>query len=354
MKLLRKVCLTLACAGLLCAPVLSGTAATLNLPDGLTAIEAEAFAGDASISFVKVPEGTETIGSRAFADSGLTRINLPASLTEIADDAFDGCEGLIIAALNGSYGGEWCADSGLDYYLDTDPNEESDFTVSVLSSTACAITGYTGERTVVVLPEKIGGRTVTTVAQSAFMDNEAIESVTIPGTVTTIEAYAFYDCVGLTRVTLGDGVKTIREQAFYGCRMEEIVFPDSVTTLESCLGYNTKLVRATLPSGLTSIPKEMFKGCQSLTEIEIPAGVTEIKAYAFQGAGLTSVTIPGKVKTIGAMAFYNCFNLKTAYLPTSVKSIGADAFPSSVEIHCAKGSTAAEWATDNGNTVVYD
>ena len=65
--------------------------AVLTLPEGFRAVEDEAFAGLAAVTGLVIPEGMESVGSRAFADSGLTEITLPATLTAIADDAFAYC-----------------------------------------------------------------------------------------------------------------------------------------------------------------------------------------------------------------------------------------------------------------------
>ena len=60
----------------------------LVLPEALTAIEEEAFAGGA-FSFVKLPEEAQTIGSRAFADCpNLACIYIPASVRSIDASSF--------------------------------------------------------------------------------------------------------------------------------------------------------------------------------------------------------------------------------------------------------------------------
>ena len=65
--------------------------ADLVLPSGLTEIEEEAFEGISAES-VYLQEGVLTIGARAFADCGsLLKIRIPKSVTQIADDAFEGC-----------------------------------------------------------------------------------------------------------------------------------------------------------------------------------------------------------------------------------------------------------------------
>ncbi len=88
-------------------PALSAQAAELKLPSGLKRIEAQAFYGDTSLDAVTVQEGTEVIGSKAFARSSVRTVSLPASLYSIADDAFDGCENLTVNAQEGTYAYTW-------------------------------------------------------------------------------------------------------------------------------------------------------------------------------------------------------------------------------------------------------
>jgi len=55
--------------------------------------------------------------------------------------------------------------------------------------------------------------------------------------------------------------------------------------------------------------------------------VTEIEDHVFYGCtGLTTVTIPDDVTTIGRHAFVNCFNLTSVTIPRSVTFIGRSAF----------------------------
>ena len=76
-----------------------------------------------------------------------------------------------------------------------------------------------------------------------------------------------------------------------------------------------------------SIEKDAFRDCSGLTSITIPEGVTSIGYYAFYGcSGLTSVTIPSSVTSIGSSAFGWCSNLSSVTISSSVTSIWADAF----------------------------
>ena len=85
---------------------------TLTLPKAVQIIEEEAFYGDTSIEKVIVPDGTKEIRSRAFAQSSLTEIELPDSLTLIAEDAFEGCEGLSVSVPENCYAYDWALSKG--------------------------------------------------------------------------------------------------------------------------------------------------------------------------------------------------------------------------------------------------
>ena len=87
------------------------------------------------------------------------------------------------------------------------------------------------------------------------------------------------------------------------------------------------LTSLTIPSGVTSIGYRAFKGCSGLTSMIIPSGVTSIGGEAFYGcSGLTSLTIPSSVTEIGELAFEGCSGLTSMTIPSSVTSIGWGAF----------------------------
>ena len=100
--------LTAACT----VTVQAGSGSGLKLPAFLKEIGEEAFAGCSEESVI-VPDGCETIGARAFADSAnLRTITIPASVTSIAADAFDGCTDLTIRTPKGSYASRYAAAHG--------------------------------------------------------------------------------------------------------------------------------------------------------------------------------------------------------------------------------------------------
>ena len=75
-----------------------------------------------------------------------------------------------------------------------------------------------------------------------------------------------------------------------------VVIPSSVT-------YNS------VTYSVTSIGEWAFSYCDGLTSVTIPNSVTSIGKSAFWACGLTSVVIPNSVTSIGERAFYYCSGL---------------------------------------------
>lgn len=99
-----------------CAYPFTALAGSAYLPPKVTVIDNEAYFGDRSITEAYLPNGIKTIGSKAFANTGLTTVVLPDSLTSIAKDAFDGCpSGLTAHVVTGSYAETWCRSNNIRY-----------------------------------------------------------------------------------------------------------------------------------------------------------------------------------------------------------------------------------------------
>nr|WP_315317177.1 leucine-rich repeat domain-containing protein [Treponema denticola] len=89
----------------------------------------------------------------------------------------------------------------------------------------------------------------------------------------------------------------------------------------------TGLTSISLPASLTTIGEGAFEGCKSLTSITLPANLTKIDKYTFSDCtGLTSITLPANLTQIGEYAFYDCKGLTSVHLPASLTTIDRYAF----------------------------
>ena len=123
-----------------------------------------------------------------------------------------------------------------------------------------------------------------------------------------------YDTAKECWVIKFDGkVTTIGREAFYKCSsLTSVTIPDSVTTMGNwAFGYCSSLTSVTIPDSVTTIGNDAFYSCSSLTSVTIPDSVTTIGDYAFENCNsLTSVTIPDSVTAIGKRAFVRCSSLQ--------------------------------------------
>ena len=139
------------------------------------------------------------------------------------------------------------------------------------------------------------------------INGNVVTSVTVPNDITSIPQYTFAGYKQLSSVEIGAHVQNIGQYAFQNCSaLASVTIDDAVSDL--------------------IIGKGVFNNNSGLTNITIPAGVKSIGEMAFDGAGLQSITIADGVESIGKQAFGNCTALTVINIPDSVQSVGAETF----------------------------
>ena len=162
--------------------------------------------------------------------------------------------------------------------------------------------------------------TLITIGEEVFYQSK-LESILIPAHVTTIDASAFSDCTALTSVEIPASVETIEAAAFRNC-----------SSLLSVTFEKGSLLKTIGGQGLLNYDTESygaFSYCTALTFIEIPASVETIEASAFGGcSSLSSIIFEdgALLKTIGGNAFRACKKLIAIEIPANVEIIEDAAF----------------------------
>ena len=279
----------------------------------------------------KVPDGVKIIGENAFRENKtITKVELPKSVQNIKDSAFDACTGLEEIKLSegleriGNYAFAYCngikradiPDSvkalGADTFYDCDSLEE------------------------VVLGkglEKVGGET--------FRYCEKLTKLTVKGNIESIDSSVFYN-TAIKELQVGKGVSSLKETLYGLEALEKIEVEEGNESYISEEGvlYNkekTTLIRYPqsksdqteykVPDGVKTIGEDAFIRNKTITKVELPDSVQTINAYAFCNCeNMEEIKLSEGLERIGNYAFAYCNGIKQIKLSDSVKNIGESVF----------------------------
>ena len=337
------------------------------LPESVTVIEGAAFYMDTTVKKINLENVTEigeqafdgckllteielnenaVLGDYCFVRTGLTEITIPEGITNIGTGAFSSC-----SALTKIYYNAASADD-IEY-----PNS----VFSNYDSEAKAVTLYVGKN-VERLPSsffsnsKVSDIIIHEECNSLTIGNYAFYQAALPTELTldrvaTVGLKAFYDS-GITKLTLDGHIDLVEDEAFAGCealtevtimknrgRFGQFIFAncDNLETV-----YYRHEGEEVLYRALWSITNESFRLVIGNNVKTIPAGFEAggIKYLEFE-AGASDISIGENafisdiqgeldlscVKSIGNNAFgYTLSGIDKLILPEGLTSLGANAF----------------------------
>ncbi len=174
---------------------------------------------------------------------------------------------------------------------------------------------------------------LTRVGENAFFDNTNLISITLPDSLLEIAANAFCRCKGLQEVYVGNQLQCIGQSAFAQCtNLAHIVLPDSVTSIGAnafCLCWELKSL--SIPKGVTKIEEWTFNAA-GFTHLTIPDNIQEIGYRAFAHTHIVSLVVPGTLKRISEIAFWNCKKLEEVKICNGVEVISRKAFSECINL----------------------
>lgn len=154
-------------------------------------------------------------------------------------------------------------------------------------------------------------------------------SVSFGSNVKVMPAYLY---VGMnpTTIDLPSSITIIPYNAFRGCiNLETVNNVDNVESIGSQAFFKCESLNSfpvSLNSALSTIGRNAFSVCKNLKSITIPNSVRSISESAFSWCGLCSIEWGNSIDTIGERAFSYCNNLVDVFIPNSVNIIGYGAF----------------------------
>ena len=285
-----------------------GDPVSVELPKGCKIIPAGMFENMTNLMNVTIPTGVVSVGSRAFANSGIVAIELNDAET-IGVSAFEGCSGLAGVSLSDD---------------------------------------------------------LTAIPDNAFKDCTSLREIDIPDSVNSIGAYAFFACSSLQTATGGESVGFIGDYAFANCTAlepkrfasdvvygvhvfqgcvwdEYVLFPSVGTLREEYPESYSKIRSVVFSSGQTDIVADACRGCISLEYIDIPGSVVSVGSNAFYGcSSVTSVVMTSGLANVASNAFSGCSNIVSATVSGAVPvmTLFPDVYATIKDLSIAQGCDA--------------
>ena len=348
----------------------------------LTSIGNNAFENCTSLTSIDIPEGIQYIYIETFSNcSAMSSIKIPYSVDDVANHAFAGCTSLTTVYYGGESETDWSnisigtnntkLVSAKRYYLKESQPTEYGFFWHYVDSSPQPWPFYGIKYTLIdnqeyeaskggnivgtlEIPSTYNGLPVTRIAKWGFANSSNITNIIIPASITVLYGSSFANCPNVQSIKVNTSntvymsqgnciISRKKVELIVGCKNSEI--PAGITEIgDYAFQGCSALTEITIPSSVVHIGFSAFENCTGLTSVNIYSSVTEIEACAFYGCiGLTNITIPNSVKIIGDYAFYG-MGLTSISIPSSVESIGEEAFG---------GNPLTEIIAETGNSNYY-
>lgn len=326
------------------------------------------------IKEVIIEDGIETIGSKAFEDLyNLTKVTIPETVENIADNSFEGCKKLMEV--------HWYLSGNMFDYIpfeDLSPNIFLKWEIgdTKKENVIASLNLKTGHLNISGIGNMMSGQYpwyhntlgtkiktveiiegITNIGDSIFEGCNNLENITIPESVSYIDYRAFYGCSILQEIKIYYDT-WFDDEALVGCPAEIIYVWNLSENIKAELNTTTgKLIidgtgaiddyhifdggipntpwrefhndisSVEINSGISKIGNNTFYNCTNLKNVVISNTVTKIGEQAFKFCeSLTEITIPDSVTKIGDGAFAYCSSITEITIPSSVTEIESSAF----------------------------
>ena len=256
----------------------------LTLGTGITEIPYGMCMNCLSLNSIDIPDQVVTVGSYAFASTPITKLTIGRGVRQIGVYAFDGCRKLEVVNIKDV--APWCS-----------------FDFSMIEFNPLYY------------------------ARTMALNNETLTSITIPEGVQEIKPYAFANS-NMTSITLPQSLKVFNILGISRAGFTSLTLPDSVTTIVPPgieTSYISSLRSLTIGKGVKVLMPNLFYRATNLAQITLSEGLEEIYDYAFASTPVTEIVVPNSVTTL-CNAFIDCTKLQRITLGSGLQHLDHGSF----------------------------
>lgn len=279
----------------------NGSVETVVFDEGCTEIPSMICNTATKLKKAVLPDSVEKINKYAFSNcSSLTEFNFPASLNYLGTMAFQKCVGI----------------------------EEFDIHNDItLELSLGSLSPFNGAR----LKKVTVAEGVTKIPGSLCYNGcSELAELSLPSTLTEIGSSAFPNAVKLKEITIRSNLADALDSPFQGSGLEKITFVDGITAIPKNLfnGGCASVTELIIPSSVTAMGSDAFKGCASLKEFTLKNNITlSGTSSPFRGSGIEHIYFTDNVTVVPKNMFNEgCTSLKSLDIPAHIKSIGTRSF----------------------------
>lgn len=327
----------------------------IHLPKRIVKLGGYAFDGCTNLATVEIPQGArlQTFYANTFKGMAkLKAVHIPAGVSEIPANAFDGCTSLETVTIEngptkiGNYAFQGCK-----------------FTAIEIPKSVVSI-GNSAFKNCTLLKDLVFDVGLEEIGDYAFENCAELEEFLITGALLTLGSNPFRGCTKLANVEVSsdnlafyaeDGVLYNNEQTmmiyYPPCKTGAFTIPETVEAFADGVFASTQLTEITIPAGVTEITDLCFENCTALQKVVLHGNITKIGASAFKGCYMLDdidFTYATGLTEIGASAFEGCTGISTADFSksASLAKIGNNAFKDCAILETVKFSDAVKSVGD--------
>lgn len=289
--------------------------AKVMLPKSVKSFRGGNFLNCSALGGITLPSQLEELGASTFKGCiSLGEITIPTTITKIKDEVFSDCQALTHIVFS----------SNIDAIGTSAFSKCTSLSEVVLPNLITTIGDFSFAHCT-KLKKIVLSDAMVKIGNSAFLNNALLTELALPNGLKQLGDFALEGCTSISTLKLPISLEHIGDGAFKGTAIlfelpegsqyklhEHILMDAKGKTVYNLPVNHSKAV--TVPEGVETIAGAAFSGCKSLTHIDLPSTIREIKSVALENTALYNIVLradnPANIKlgenVFGSMDYGRC------------------------------------------------